>query len=63
MYGWLFAFMLIVGGVLFLAGMLELFAIGKTGSWKVGGLCLLAGIILVAVAVLVERSILGVVGP
>ena len=63
MHHLLFAFMLIIGAVLFLAGMLELFAIRKTGSWKVGGLCLLAGVILVAVAVLVERSILGVVGP
>jgi len=55
----LFAFLLIIGVVLMFGGVLDIFIVKRTRSWKVGGGCLLAGTIIVAVAVLVERSILG----
>jgi uncharacterized membrane protein HdeD (DUF308 family) len=59
MYGWLFAFMYYFGMVLLFAGVMEVLVIKRAKSWKVGGVCLLIGTILVAVSVLVERSILG----
>ena len=59
MYGWLFAFMYYIGMVLLFAGVMEVLVIKRTRSWKVGGVCLLIGTILVAVSVLVEHSILG----
>jgi hypothetical protein len=59
MYGWLFAVLLVIGVVLWFGGMMELCVIKRTRSWKVGGGCLLAGAIMVAAAILVERSILG----
>jgi hypothetical protein len=56
----LFAFMLIIGVVLMFGGVLDLFIVKRTRSWKVGGGCLLAGAIIVAVAVSVESCILGI---
>ena len=56
----LFAFLLIIGVVLMFGGVLELFIVKRTRSWKVGGGCLLIGAILVAVAVLVESCRLGI---
>jgi hypothetical protein len=52
--------MLIIGVLLMFYGVMELFVIERTRSWKLGGVSLLAGAILVAVSVLVERFILGV---
>ena len=58
MYGLLFVLMLIGGFVLFFAGLMEVFVVERTGSWRVGGLCILASAMLVAGAVLIERFIL-----